>query len=98
MLPTLLNEGVECISVPDSPEGCIKDDAIDDVDIDRAGLAGLAGANVDGEAGKAPEDGCFAIGGAVALTGVAFGVDCSEDTVVLIFDVVGWALVGVGPW
>lgn len=65
------------------------DDAIDDADIERAGLEGLAGAKVDGEAGKAPDDDCFAIGGAVVLIGVAFGVVCCEETDVLMAETVG---------
>jgi len=62
---------------------------MDDADIERAGLEGLAGANVDGEAGKPPDDACFVIAGAVVLTGVALGVVCWDDTDVLIFEVVG---------
>jgi hypothetical protein len=81
-------EGVACIRTLASPvvEGCTKDDATDETDIERAGLAGRAGANVDGDAGNPLSEGFFAMGGAVALTGVAFGVDCCELTEVLIFD------------
>ena len=79
--PTVLIEGVACMRTFASPvaDGCTKDDPTDETDIDRAGLAGLAGANVDGEAGKllCPlSDSFFCIGGAVVFTGVAFGVDC----------------------
>lgn len=76
---------------------CTNEDAMDDADIERAGLEGLAGAKVDGEAGKAPEDDCFAIAGAVVLIGVAFGVLCCDDTDVLMAETVGWALVGCEP-
>jgi hypothetical protein len=64
-------------------EGCTKDEATDDTDMDRAGEAGLAGANVDGEAGKLDAPGSETlrdIAGAADATGVAFGVDCWEDT------------------
>jgi hypothetical protein len=70
---------------------------MDDADIERAGLEGLAGAKVDGEAGKAPDDDCFTIGGAVVLIGVAFGVVCCDETDVLMAETVGWALVGCEP-
>jgi hypothetical protein len=83
----VLIDGVACMSTLASPvaEGCTNDDATDETDIERAGLAGRAGANVDGEAGKPPSDGFFAIGGALTFTGVAFGVDCCDETAVLMF-------------
>lgn len=62
---------------------------MDDADIERAGLEDLAGAKVDGEAGKAPEDGCLAIEGAVVLIGVALGVVCCDETDVLMAETVG---------
>jgi hypothetical protein len=65
------------------------EDALEEADIERAGLEGLAGAKVDGEAGNAPEDDCFVIGGAVVLTGVAFGVVCCDETDVLMAETVG---------
>lgn len=81
IFPIADREGVACMRTFASPEaeGCTKDDATDETDIDRAGLAGLTGANLDGEAGKLPvpcSEGRFIIGGAVAFTGVALGVVC----------------------
>src|ERR1700761_1627351 len=80
--PTVLIDGVACMSTLASPvaEGCTKEDATEETDIERAGLAGLAGVNVDGEAGNPPSESFLVIGGALALTGVALGVDCCEDT------------------
>ena len=70
-------------------DGCTNDDATEDTDIERAGLAGRAGAKVDGEAGKelVPcSEGRLDIAGAAVETGVAFGVECCDETDVLIAD------------
>lgn len=69
---------------------------MDDADIDRAGLAGRAGLNVDGDAGN-PAIG-FESGGGLVFTGVALGVVCWDETFVLMFEVVGWCRLGIGPW
>jgi hypothetical protein len=86
MLLILLMEGVACMRTLASPvaDGCTKDEATDETDIDLAGLAGLADTNVEGDAGKPAPSECFlTIGGALALIGVALGVDCCDDTEVL---------------
>jgi hypothetical protein len=94
-------EGVACMRTLASPvaEGWTKEEATEETDIERAGDAGRAGANVDGEAGKldAPgSDGLRAMAGAAVAIGVALGVDCCEDTTeVLIAD--GAGFVAIGP-
>lgn len=101
ILLTELIDGVACISTFESTsrEGCTNDEATDDTDIERAGLAGLAGVNVDGEAGKLPSEGFLVTnGGAVVFTGVAFGVDWEEETPVFMLDGMGWLFVATGPW
>lgn len=90
--PTLLRDGVAFNNVFPLESFvfcCMNEDAMDDADIERAGLAGLAGAKVDGEAGKAPDDDCLTIGGAVVFTGVALGVVCCDETDVLMAETVG---------
>ena len=83
-------------------EGCTKEDATEETDMERAGEAGRAGANVDGEAGKLEAPGSEALramAGAVVATGVAFGVDCCDETTdVLIADGAAGAFVASGPW
>jgi hypothetical protein len=52
--------------------------------------------NVDGDAGK-PVEAALGSGGGLELTGVAVGVDCCEETDVLIVDVWGCFCVGTTP-
>lgn len=82
-------------------EGCTNDDATEETDIERAGLAGRAGANVDGEAGKLLppcSEAFLAIGEAAEFTGVAIGVDCCDETDVFMLDGAGWLFVATAPW
>lgn len=82
-------------SGPGANEDCV---ATDEADMERAGLAGRAGANEDGEAGKAepePELEGFGTGGAEAWVGVGVGVDWFDVVVVVLIDV-GWCFAGPG--
>lgn len=72
---------------------------IEEQDMDRAGLAGRAGAKDDGEAGNAVPDceGCLAMGvGTLVCVGVGVGVDWFEVAAAMLMDVGCGCLVGPG--
>lgn len=85
--PTLPIVGVGFIITLESGFAGWKKEAIEEVDMDLAGLAGRAGAKVEGDAGNSAAD-CFS-GEGLVFTGVTLVVDCGDETDVLIVDADG---------